>query len=114
MSYILNSKVKLVNKYIANNKSFNCLQGTSFQILGDICACGSSGSYRGHPGRCDSKVLCLEDKGIMFPRGIACSNGECRYSITGECSSNCSAEVCQQEVPIGMLNGVKFIQFILF
>ncbi|CAG2256278.1 TRPM2 [Mytilus edulis] len=83
-------------------------------LTGDICACGSSGSYRGHPGRCDSKVLCLEDKGRMFPRGIACSNGECRNSITGQCSSNCSAEVCQQEVPIGMSNGVKFIQFILF
>jgi hypothetical protein len=39
---------------------------------GNICLCGDGDSKRGHPKRCDVQVLCIADKGIMYPRGIAC------------------------------------------
>ena len=37
----------------------------------------------------------------MYPRGIACGTDQCRNSINGTCSNDCSSEVCSQPVPSG-------------
>lgn len=72
--------------------------------VGDICSCGDSGDYRGHPGRCDSYVLCLAADNIMYPWGRACPDGQCRNSLTGVCSTGCSDAVCNEGVPAGKLD----------
>ncbi|CAC5391890.1 unnamed protein product [Mytilus coruscus] len=68
-------------------------------ILREICACGDAGSYRGHPGRCDVQVLCLTADMVMYPWGFACLEGQCRNSLTGTCSTDCSDAVCNEDVP---------------
>ena len=68
---------------------------------GNICSCGDGGSKRGHPKRCDVQVHCIEDKGIMYPLGVLCGTNQCRNSLDGTCSSDCSSEVCNQPVPSG-------------
>ncbi|CAC5391889.1 unnamed protein product [Mytilus coruscus] len=66
----------------------------------DICSCGETGSYRGHPGRCDSYVLCLAADMIIYPWSRVCIDGHCRNSLTGTCSLKCSDAVCNEDVPV--------------
>lgn len=66
--------------------------------------CGDIGSFRGHPGRCDSYVLCLAADMLMYPWGRACEKGLCRNSLTGICSTDCSDDVCNKGVPAGKLD----------
>ncbi|CAG2215459.1 unnamed protein product [Mytilus edulis] len=54
-----------------------------------------------HPQSCYAYVLCEEIQGIIYPYGISCPSGECRNSITGICSANCSQAVCGETVPSG-------------
>ncbi|XP_052105716.1 serine-rich adhesin for platelets-like isoform X2 [Mytilus californianus] len=65
----------------------------------NICSCGVSDSYRGHPSNCKVQVYCVEDKGVMYARGIACTSNQCRNSITGVCDTDCSDTVCNETVP---------------
>lgn len=39
----------------------------------------------------------------MYPLGVACPDGECRNSITGKCTADCSESICNEDVPAGML-----------
>lgn len=70
-------------------------------ISGDICNCGKHSDTIGHPQSCYAYVLCEEIQGIIYPYGISCPSGECRNSITGMCSANCSKAVCDETVPSG-------------
>ncbi|VDI25493.1 Hypothetical predicted protein, partial [Mytilus galloprovincialis] len=65
----------------------------------NICDCSASSSYRGHPSNCNVQVYCVTEGGIAYPRGIACASNQCRNSITGVCSDDCSATVCNETVP---------------
>ncbi|XP_063428142.1 mucin-3B-like isoform X2 [Mytilus trossulus] len=65
----------------------------------NICDCSASFSYRGHPSNCKVQVYCVTEGGIAYPRGIACASNQCRNSITGVCSNDCSATVCNETVP---------------
>ncbi|VDI00994.1 Hypothetical predicted protein, partial [Mytilus galloprovincialis] len=65
----------------------------------NICDCSASSSYRGHPSNCKVQVYCVTEGGIAYPRGIACASNQCRNSITGVCSDDCSATVCNETVP---------------
>ncbi|XP_071163004.1 uncharacterized protein [Mytilus edulis] len=71
-----------------------------FLIPRDICACGDAGSYRGHPGSCHVQILCLAAGTIMYPWGRACLENQCRNSLSGLCSSDCSDSACNQDVPV--------------
>ncbi|VDI11699.1 Hypothetical predicted protein [Mytilus galloprovincialis] len=67
----------------------------------DICNCGKHSDTIGHPQSCYAYVLCEKIQGIIYPYGISCPSGECRNSITGICSANCSQAVCDETVPSG-------------
>lgn len=67
-------------------------------VIGDICSCNEieQGVKRGHPQRCHVYVECrVRD----YPAGVLCPMNECRNSIDGTCSSNCSDAVCDEVVP---------------
>lgn len=81
------------------------VQNTTFSV-GDLCSCGEAGVYRGHPGRCDVHVLCISADMIMYPWGRACVKGQCRNSVTGTCSTNCSDAVCNEDVPAGKFDAL--------
>jgi hypothetical protein len=72
-----------------------------FFITGNICSCAVDKSTRGHPGRCDARVVCVDIEGVMYPYGQLCASGQCRNSITGVCTTNCSDIICKEEVPSG-------------
>ncbi|XP_071163007.1 serine-rich adhesin for platelets-like isoform X2 [Mytilus edulis] len=65
----------------------------------NICDCSASSSYRGHPSNCKVQVYCVTEGGIAYPSGIACVSNQCRNSITGVCSDDCSDTVCNETVP---------------
>ncbi|CAG2239310.1 unnamed protein product [Mytilus edulis] len=65
----------------------------------NICDCSASSSYRGHPSNCKVQVYCVTEGGIAYPSGIACASNQCRNSITGVCSDECSDTVCNETVP---------------
>ncbi|XP_052105741.1 uncharacterized protein LOC127738495 [Mytilus californianus] len=67
----------------------------------NICSCGKHLDSIGHPQSCYAYVLCIEIDGTVYPFGIACPLEQCRNSITGECSTNCSQAVCSETVPSG-------------
>lgn len=99
-----NSKLKVMFRLSLMLAYFSLLSFfTIFFSVGDICSCGDSGDYRGHPGRCDSHVVCLAADNIMYPYGLACPDGQCRNSLTGICSTDCSDAVCNEGVPAGKL-----------
>jgi hypothetical protein len=68
-----------------------------------------SGIRRGHPGRCDHYVECVN---MTVPVGKACPDGQCRRSMTGICTNDCSENVCNETVPEG--NCVVNIEFVCF
>lgn len=70
-------------------------------IPGNICSCGNNLNSIGHPQSCYAYVLCSEIEGTVYPFGISCPLEQCRNSITGVCSSNCSQAVCSETVPSG-------------
>jgi len=37
----------------------------------------------------------------MYPLGVPCGTDQCRNSLNGTCSNDCSPEVCNQPVPSG-------------
>ena len=80
-----------------------------FSILEDICKCNTivSGIRRGHPGRCNHYVECVN---MTVPVGKACPDGQCRRSMTGICTNDCSENVCNETVPEG--NCVVNIEFV--
>ena len=83
--------------FFHNNYSNNSWS-SSVVVVGDICSCNDvdRGVKRGHPKRCDVYVECrVRD----YPAGVACPMSQCRNSIDGTCSSNCSDSICDEAVP---------------
>jgi hypothetical protein len=83
--------------FFHNNYSNNSWS-SSVVVVGDICSCNDvdQGVKRGHPKRCDVYVEC---RARDYPAGVLCPVDECRNSIDGTCSSNCSDAVCKEAVP---------------
>lgn len=52
----------------------------------------------------------------MYPWGRACLENQCRNSLSGLCSSDCSDSACNQDVPVGKLNVLypdhKYLHFV--
>ncbi|XP_052103565.1 uncharacterized protein LOC127737073 [Mytilus californianus] len=71
----------------------------------DICKCNTiqSGIRRGHPGRCDYYVECVN---MTVPVGKQCQANQCRNSSTGICSDDCSENVCKETVPADFCGAV--------
>lgn len=68
-----------------------------------MCECAETGSFRGYPGRCGAFVRCLTSDNVIFPYGYSCPDSQCRKSLTGICSLDCSNATCNEEVPDGKL-----------
>jgi hypothetical protein len=83
--------------FFHNNYSNNSWS-SSVVVVGDICSCNDvdQGVKRGHLKRCDVYVEC---RARDYPAGVLCPVDECRNSIDGTCSSNCSDAVCKEAVP---------------
>lgn len=89
-----NDKISYISCMYTNNYLF--------YISGNICLCAMHGNLRGHPGRCDAYVVCVNHSGIMYPFGRLCIEADrCRNSITGVCTTDCSNITCTEEVPSG-------------
>ncbi|CAC5391886.1 unnamed protein product [Mytilus coruscus] len=91
------SKIRCRSSENVNNDTI--AEESLILIPRDICSCGDPGIYRGHPGRCDVQVLCISADMKMYPWGRACLDGQCRNSLTGTCSTDCSDAVCNEDVP---------------
>ncbi|XP_076098968.1 uncharacterized protein LOC143068637 [Mytilus galloprovincialis] len=95
---------------VENNYQSNAISYTNGHVLRiipkDICKCNNiqAGVRRGHPGRCDYYVECVN---MTVPIGKQCQTNQCRNSSTGICSDDCSEIVCKETVPADFCGGVS-------
>ncbi|XP_063427238.1 uncharacterized protein LOC134710771 [Mytilus trossulus] len=98
-------RCRVENKYQSDVISYT--DGHVVRVIPkDICKCNTiqSGIRRGHPGRCDYYVECVN---MTVPVGKQCQANQCRNSSTGICSDDCSENVCNETVPADFCGAVS-------
>ncbi|CAG2224126.1 HMCN [Mytilus edulis] len=98
-------RCRVENKYQSDVISYT--DGHVLRVIPkDICKCNTiqSGIRRGHPGRCDYYVECVN---MTVPVGKQCLANQCRNSSTGICADDCSDNVCKETVPADFCGAVS-------